>query len=555
MFRKITTTLPLVLLLLMGSCQDELPVEHQGEGTETVTLTITAEPGTMVQTRSEVNPSAPESEAAKAGYSYEMKVTSIDSIGPETKALPTSYKNGYALLFTSDGKFNGRASVGTFKAGEPMTVTFTGVANASATDCRLVLIADDVNSTLELVKGSTLSSFSGTYSDFCRSKEGSQYVIINAGKIEKDEDVPYVGSVTGVSLSSGKATVSTISLFRMLAKVSIVINDEQFEMKDGFVTSSIIGCPYRWTCAFGTMNEYDGTGTKDTSENSNKGSMSAGGFDKKSFTMYLGDVYTTTEYIDFSFNYEASTALRNDVQVGEEYCSARYIEFHFYFTDSKDSSIYIIRRNHHYNLTINLRGSWADMLAQSHTDKTGSRDNITFAVGEPPAGLNIGMFGGGNFVTASSALGVTGYYTKYLLLHPNTSGTTATDNVTKQWSTNTTTQYQSDNLKYWDPTYTLEHMDETTGFAYDYCYNLTTGGVEKGTWYVPTQTQLRVICSVLAGLKENPLYDRYSAFGASYSWSATETNASNAWCVNFTSGAVNTNSKTNSHSVRCVRDL
>ena len=195
------------------------------------------------------------------------------------------------------------------------------------------------------------------------------------------------------------------------------------------------------------------------------------------------------------------------------------------------------------------------MLAQSHTDKTGSRDNITFAVGEPPAGLNIGMFGGGNFVTASSALGVTGYYTKYLLLHPNTSGTTATDNVKKQWSTYTTTQYQSENHKYWYPTYTLEHMDETTGFAYDYCYNLTTGGVEKGTWYVPTQTQLRVICSVLAGLKENPLYDWYFAFNANYYWSATEYSASYAWYVNFSTGSVSTNNKTASSYVRCVRDL
>ena len=560
MFRKITTTLPLVLLLLlMGSCQDELPVERQGEGTETVTLTITAEPGTMVQTRSEVNPSAPESEAAKAGYSYEMKVTSIDSIGPETKALPTSYKNGYALLFTSDGKFNGRASVGNFKAGEPMTVTFTGVTNASATDCRLVLIADDVNSTLELVKGSTLSSYSGTYSDFCKSKEGSQYVTINAGKIEKDEDVPYVGSVTGVSLSSGKATVSTISLFRMLAKISFVVKDDQFALKDyfrRFYGERIVqsGC-----VSFGTNNGYDGTGEIDTYDDYDRTSFIKDSV--KTLTIYVGGLCVTYDVDNLQTNarygiwYEYPEVVGKDIQVGDEYSRSPRVIMYSFFPDSKDSSKTVIRRNHHYNITFNIRGRLGDLTRQAYIKKTGERYNIEFPLYGGVAGLNIGMFGGGNFVNSSSAPNVTGYYTKYLLLHPNTSGTTATDNITRKWSDNTTTQYQSENHKYWYPTYTLANIDKTAGLAYDYCYNLTTGSVAKGTWYLPTQTQLRVIYSVLKGLKENPLYDRYSAFTTGTYWSATENSETFAWYVRFSNGIASSIYKTNSNNVRCVRDL
>lgn len=130
MLKELSTSILSTLLLLpIVSCQDDLPEEQVGdEGKGRITLTFIAEPGPVAKTKAEVRPSTPGSEADKAGFSYEMVVTAIDSISPETKAKPASFKNTIVLLFNGD-TFNGRAEIGEFKGGVPLTATFKGGGN------------------------------------------------------------------------------------------------------------------------------------------------------------------------------------------------------------------------------------------------------------------------------------------------------------------------------------------------------------------------------------------------------------------------------------------
>ncbi|MEY8607812.1 hypothetical protein AALM74_01340 [Parabacteroides segnis] len=551
----------LAFLFLLPSCSDEMePGGGAGLGeTEQISLPITLAFSPITETKAVTRPSRPGSAAAKAGFHYELEVTSSDTLPTtETKALPTTLKNVVALLFTDDGKYKGKAlPSGSLTTGSNKTFDFTVVSGVTASTYRLVIIAnhgsgDDSKSSVLTKASSSLSTFTGTYEEFLK-------IYLKVRDITKEEDSPYVGSITDIELGK-KPEGLVVPMYRMLAKITVNIN--KFEIKDGPELEGV-SVNSQYYGYFGTPNNYNGSGTNTTPENVAPYSKYSGSFvhfvgeNVKPLVSSISNITERTsakapeEATFVSLSTKAINKTNTAPAIGEEYTlkDDRQLEYTIYLGDGSLSD-FSVRRNTNYTINVTIDGTLEGQLIQADTDK---RIRVHYKV--ESAGLNIGMFGGGNFVNGSVQVqDVTGYYTKYLLLHPNTLGTTATDTVKKQWSTNTTTLLQSENRKFWDPTYTLAHIDLTTGFASGYCYNLTTGGVTKGTWYVPTQAQLGVIYRVLGGLKDNPLYDKYSAF-ADYYWSATEYGADYACCMNFSNGNVFTVSKRNTYKVRCVRDL
>lgn len=88
-----------------------------------------------------------------------------------------------------------------------------------------------------------------------------------------------------------------------------------------------------------------------------------------------------------------------------------------------------------------------------------------------------------------------------------------------------------------------------------HCNTLSLGS-RKG-WRLPTLQELASLVdpSVPAPGPTLPAGHPFSSVQSSVYWSATTnaTNASNAWDVNFNNGDVNTNNKTNTNFVWCVR--
>ncbi|WP_455639591.1 Lcl C-terminal domain-containing protein [Parabacteroides sp.] len=563
MLKELSTCVLYALLLLpIAGCQDDLPDKQEGiEEKGTITLTFTAEPGRMVQTKSEVRPSTPGSEADKAGFSYEMVVTSIDSISPDTKANPVSFKNGVALLFNGD-TFNGRAEIGDFQGGVPLTVTFTGVTTPNATNCRLVLVADDKASTANLASTSALKSFSGTYSTFCTTSP-----TIDATKVTQDADIPYVGSVTISSISSSNVTVSSLPLYRMLGKVSVSTPQQD---PSGLTLLNISIEKVQYKPPFGTTNEYDGSGSNEVV--SGQGINSPQG--SRSYTFYAGESirnYTATSIKDRNyFNASGAPCLiftfsgkryQSSLNVGEEYISAANIFIYVYLGNGEVSD-FSFRRNHTYDVTVNVSGSFEELIAQSTYDKRiriGGSDHMTHH-----AGLCVGRLGG--FVATANGTDISdvkGHYTKMLLLEPNNSREVGVaDSKTYVWNASPgSSMIQTDARRFWDYSYIKSlsgqgGMSDVSGSAYNYCKTLTLGDVAAGTWYVPTVRQLAAIRAVLAGMQDNPVFGYYSAFlTTTFYWSSSENNATYVWTPNFYNGYNDNRSKSTPFLVRCVRDL
>ncbi|SEG06206.1 hypothetical protein, partial [Parabacteroides chinchillae] len=102
------------LLATLPSCNDS-DLVGPGGGGHTISLTLATAIAPIQESVAGVRRARSGSEAAQAGFSYELVSSDADSIavsGPMTKA-PTTLKNVYALLFKSDGTFNGRANIGT----------------------------------------------------------------------------------------------------------------------------------------------------------------------------------------------------------------------------------------------------------------------------------------------------------------------------------------------------------------------------------------------------------------------------------------------------------
>lgn len=533
----------LALFTIMQACTDEMEqaTVDSGKG-ETATLELSLSVPPMLETKAMICEADSGSEARKAGFYYEMQVLTTDTEHTDSLAVATkaaaSLKNVYAFLFKSDGTFNGRASYsGAANANTNLSLVFSNIADASATNGRLVIIANDNAATVSYTSSSAFTSFNGNYAAF-------QNLTLTSA-VTTDANIPYVGSAT-VSLSDGAFTaIPTVQLYRMLAK--IVLTNNTFSITGGPARNAInlynAGNKY-----FGTPNNYDGTGSTVTASGRYLANATAGS-NASSNTWYVGEnvqtATTNAAYIELGTGVGGTNT---SPAIGQEYIASGGYAFKYkvYLTNTA------LRRNNVYNVTVNVSGTLA-----KHLELASTNSNVSVTSTVVHGGLNIGKFGGASGYTTGTGAAptITGSYTKNLLIQPNTTGTTATDNVTKKWSDNTSTQLQTETRKYWDRTYTLAHIDKTAGLAYDYCYNLTIGGVAKGTWYLPTQAQLMAMWGILRGIQGNSSYADYSAFDANYYWSSSEYSANYAWNVYFSLGYVYNNGKANSCRVRCVRDL
>lgn len=531
----------LVLLGIFSACTDELEQNQAANGKgKTATLELSLSVPPMLETKAVVCEADSGSEARKAGFYYEMQVlttdtTATDSMHVATKAT-SSLKNVYAFLFKSNGDFNGRASLSTAGINADLSLVFTNIADVSAANGRLVIIANDNAANVSYTSSTAFANFSGNYAAF-------QNLTLTSA-VTSDVNIPYVGSAT-VSLSGGAfKDVPVVQLYRMLAK--IVLTNNTFAITGGPTRNSInlyrAGNKY-----FGTPNNYDGTGSTATASGRFLTTTTTG-TNANSNTWYVGENVQTTianaAYIRLGTN-EKLVANTNPA-IGEEYITGGYtFTYDVYLKD------FALRRNNVYNITVNVSGTLDKHLQLAAT----ANSNVSVKNTVVHGGLNIGKFGGASGFTegTDAAPNIKGSYTKYLLIQPNTSGTTATDNVIRKWSDNTAKQWQSETRKYWDHTYTLTKIDNASGLASDYCNNLVIGG--KDDWYLPTQAQLMAIWGILRGIQENTSYADYSAFYAYGYWSATERTMTDTWFVNFNNGRVNNTSKSSEYRVRCVRDF
>lgn len=530
----------LVLLGIFSACTDELEQNQAANGKgKTATLELSLSVPPMLETKAVVCEADSGSEARKAGFYYEMQVlttdtTATDSMHVATKAT-TSLKNVYAFLFKSNGDFNGRASLSTAGINANLSLVFTDIADASAQNGRLVIIANDNKATENYESSTTFTSFTGNYAAF-------QNLTLKS-TVTSDADIPYVGSAT-VTLSSGAfKDVPVVQLYRMLAK--IVLTNNTFSITGGPIRSSInlyrAGNKY-----FGTPNSYDGTGSTATASGRILTTTTAGTNADKN-TWYVGENVQTAAtaanaaYIRLGTN-EKSVTVNKTPKVGEEYIAGGG----YTFTYDVYLNGFALRRNNIYNITVNVSGTLDKHLQLAATANSNVSVKNTIVHG----GLNIGKFAGATGFTEGTD--PKGSYTKYLLIQPNTSGTTAPDNVTKEWSDNTTKQWQSETQKYWDHIYTLANIDKTGDFAYDYCKNLKIGGNDD--WYLPTQAQLMAIWGILRGIQGYSSYANYSGL-VTYYWSSSEYTETDAWVINFLDGFVGSSVKTNLGFVRCVRNL
>ncbi|WP_455641408.1 hypothetical protein [Parabacteroides sp.] len=546
---------------LSSSCSDDIEKDGGGdtgnEGTGKITLPVNLSFTPITETKAVPRPVKPGSELAKAGFDYELEITSCTSSdtlsAPDTKAVPTQLKNVVALLFgETTGAYKGKAVVsGTVTAGSDLLLDFT-VNNTTDTSYRLVVMANDNAAKNPYSSTPALSAFTGTYTEFKDIKMTNSIAV--------DEDVPYVGSITGIKMEGASSTL-VVPLYWSLAKITYKVNN--FSIKDGPAFKRIEFRRLGWRY-FGTPGEYNGSGS--TATPTSRAALTTA-FSATSNSFYYGEnirpnssVTSATDRCpanagDAAYMYletESQATTNTTPAVGEEYITSGGVSFKYYiyFGDGSVSD-FSLRRNTKYTITVNIDGTLEGQRRQAQTDK-----RIEVISNEVHAGLNIGKFGGPvEFPTGTgSVTTIAGYYTKDLLIQPNTGGTMATDTVKRSWGASSLLQSQT--RKYWDPTYTSANIDKTAGLAYDYCYNLTLGGVDKGTWYLPTQAQLMAMWGILRGIQRNSSYADYSAFPADSYWSSTELKESVVKGVSFNNGSsYNGYNKAATYKLRCVRDL
>ena len=92
--------------------------------------------------------------------------------------------------------------------------------------------------------------------------------------------------------------------------------------------------------------------------------------------------------------------------------------------------------------------------------------------------------------------------------------------------------------------------------AFSYCYEKTDGGVEKGTWYLPSKQELLDLQSAKGSVESVISANGGTAFLTSEHWAASEVGSIpniRGWYMFFGNGRVYSNPKTYSYCVRCVR--
>jgi hypothetical protein len=159
--------------------------------------------------------------------------------------------------------------------------------------------------------------------------------------------------------------------------------------------------------------------------------------------------------------------------------------------------------------------------------------------GGAPVGKLIGIESvpaGGGFY-----LGFAGDGTSYMYVAPKST------ELQKAWGSYGTTRSTVSTTNGLANTNTLAGFGQTAHQAAYYAKNLTTGGYN--TWYLPAKNELNTL---YANKSATPFATADSFVGSRY-WSSTETNATNAWYQNFSSGGQYTNDKNDSYYVRAVR--
>ncbi|SEG19792.1 Lcl domain-containing protein [Parabacteroides chinchillae] len=543
------------MLPALTACNDDNEPEKDPTTGHTLTLTLKTGVEAIPETRALIREAAPESEAAQAGFYYELVSSDADSVAvsdPMTKA-PTTLKNVYALLFKSDGTFNGRTNIGTMTANTDKVVTFTNVADPAATSCRLVIVANDNAATNNYAStGGTgnFANFTGNYAAF--------QALVMTNTISSDADVPYAGTATVNLFAGGVNATTSVQLYRTLAKVTL---SNTFSITGGPARSSITlyNAGSRRFATQGSDN-YDGTGTTQTSSFV----ATTAGSNANSNVWYVGEnirpagssissaadrnsskAPANASYIRIT---SAAKSIVNTVPaIGEEYIKngTETFSYDIYLGKSNNLTDFSLRRHTNYTITSTVSGTLA---AQEYLAANDGR--VTMDVSKQAVGLCIGLLGGASgYKTGTSvAYTITGSYTKMLLLAP-----TSTNKSGMNWSDDETTQYQTESRKYWDHTYTSANIEKGSGYAYDYCNSLNVNG-ETG-WYLPTQAQLMAIWAMLQGIDNGKFKEEYTT-AIGYHWSSTEGNSKSSYLTNLYTGETNTftDGKAGRFSVRCVKD-
>ena len=348
----------LAMLPALTACNDDDGLEKDPTKGHTLTLTLKTGVEAIPETRALIREAAPGSEAAQAGFSYELVSSDTDSCSadmPSTKA-PTTLKNVYALLFKSDGTFNGRANIGTMTANTDKVVTFTNVADPAATSCRLVIVANDNAATNNYAStGGTgnFANFTGNYATFQTLKM--------TNTISSDADVPYAGTTT-VNLSSGAfGGTASVQLYRTLAKVTVV--NQTFSIPyssqgGGTIPRTGIQLVNAGKKCFGTKNNYDGTGNNtNTAGVENSTSVNA-----NTVTWYVGENvqsgYSATNATERN-RLKAPNAARVMLTGSKTLATDDAYTCHFDVFMGKSGSVgdFSLRRHTNYTLTVNINNS------------------------------------------------------------------------------------------------------------------------------------------------------------------------------------------------------
>ncbi|WP_455628989.1 Lcl C-terminal domain-containing protein [Parabacteroides chinchillae] len=265
-----------------------------------------------------------------------------------TKA-PTTLKNVYALLFKSDGTFNGRANIGTMTANTNKIVTFTNVADPAATSCRLVIVANDnaaTNSYASTGGTGNFADFTGNYATF--------QTLVMTNNIAADADIPYAGTAT-VNLSN---PIMTVQLYRTLAKVTVV--NQTFSIPyslqgGGTIPRTGIQLVNAGKKCFGTKNNYDGTGSN-TNPAGVENSTSA---NANTVTWYVGENvqsgYSATTATERN-RLKAPNAARVTLTGSKTLATDDAYTCHFDVFMGKSGSVedFSLRRHTNYTLTVNI---------------------------------------------------------------------------------------------------------------------------------------------------------------------------------------------------------
>ena len=355
--RYLTTGFLIMLAMLpaLTACNDDDDgLEKDPTTGHTLTLTLKTGVEAIPETRALIREAAPESEAAQAGFYYELVSSDADSVavsGPMTKA-PTTLKNVYALLFKSDGTFNGRANIGTMTANTDKAVTFTNVADPAATSCRLVIVANDNAATNNYAStGGTgnFANFTGNYAAF--------QALVMTNTISSDADVPYAGTAT-VNLSD---PIMTVQLYRTLAKVTVV--NQTFSIPytsqgGGNIPRTGIQLVNAGKKCFGTKNNYDGTGNNTNTA----GVENSTSLNTNTATWYVGENvqsgYSATNATERN-RLKAPDAARVTLTGSKTLATDDAYTCHFdvFIGKSSDVSDFSLRRHTNYTLTVNVNNS------------------------------------------------------------------------------------------------------------------------------------------------------------------------------------------------------